>query len=370
MIVNSEKDLLKDEKRLTELNGKELSLDRKYNQLYQKETHNKYSILKDIQKMILYSRINRIKNLKSSTEKLALFKAMEKVEYETFIRSLIKEFESNSYSEQVTPSVFKEKYSSTSNQTIMKRMENISLDFYESLEDSFVIKSIQTILEEKKLGEWMNNFTGYEKSKTYYNYVDGSSTFALRLDEDYYDCWIYQWLTTRCCASHIAGSNLSHSNQMFLDTVPAFLNLIYTDYLVTEIHGCPMKNPGYEEYILLRTEIEKFRKRYHSRIMGDISSCKLIQDCFNKEVYKDSPDFNLTENFRVLLASEWISLFTKFLGYSVYKVWQEDSYMAFQMLDAYMNNFSKFSQTLDLSLIGLSNEEVLKYTRDFGKYGK
>ena len=44
--------------------------------------------------------------------------------------------------------------------------------------------------------------------------------------------------------------------------------------------------------------------------------------------------------------------------------------MAFQILDAYMNNFSKFSQTLDLSLIGLSNEEVLKYTRDFGKYGK
>ena len=58
------------------------------------------------------------------------------------------------------------------------------------------------------------------------------------------------------------------------------------------------------------------------------------------------------------------------IGYSIYKVWQEDSYTAFQILDAYMNNFSKFSQTLDLSLIGLSNEEVLKYTRDFGKYGK
>lgn len=368
----TKKKLLKAEKKLTDVNIKKAFIDKEYDQLCQDELRSKYSALKDMKKRFLTLKIEKMESLKEEAEIIGLFENMERLtaegfEYESFIRTLIDEFKKGAYSKQSIPPKFMPDSYLVTNEIVAKKIKNASYNFYESLEESFATEEIKRISREKKLGEWRQYFAKLKTAEIYYNYLDGSSTFALKPQKTCYDYYRYLWLNTICCASHIIGSQLSYSNQLFLATVPAFLNLLFIDTLTAEIDSFSKNS---DNYIMMNHEIENFQKKYHASIKSTISLCSIYQENFNKEVYRDTANFNLTKYYRMRLTSEWITIFTKFLGYSMYKVWQEDSTLAFQMLDEYIKNFAKFSQTLDLSLIGLSDEDVIKYTRDFGKYGK
>ena len=367
---NYERKLLKLEKKLTNFNVKEANLDRKYDQLCQAKLCGQRSILNGMKKKIITLKTEKIESLKEDAQKVGLFETMERLIEEGFeysIHTLIIEFKKGLYSKQSVSSQSVPDVSLLSSETIAKKIKDMRYDFYGSLDDSFVTEEIKRISKEKELGEWHQYFPKFRTEGVYYNYLDGSSTFALKPEKTCYDNYRYLWLHLLCCASHIVGSDLSYSNQLFLNTVPAFLNLLFVDSLTGEIDHFSKNS---DNYMAMNYEIETFKTKYHESIISNVSLCSFYQECFYEEVYRAFGNLSVTKYYRICLATEWIKLFTKFLGYSLYKVWQEDSALAFQMLDEYMKNFSKFSQTLDLSLIGLSDEDVLKYTRDFGKYGK
>lgn len=79
--------------------------------------------------------------LKAYEEQSQLFQALRNTEYEPFIRSLIQEFEQNSYQENLQ--------SLTNISSDLAAMKETTLVFYETLKDNKVIKESQTILKEK-----------------------------------------------------------------------------------------------------------------------------------------------------------------------------------------------------------------------------
>ena len=70
----------------------------------------------------------------------------------------------------------------------------------------------------------------------YYNYLEGTSSFIMKPTNTIYDYWVYQWLSAKCWAHHIASQDVNISNQAFLSTVPAFFNLIFVDDLAKKMH--------------------------------------------------------------------------------------------------------------------------------------
>ena len=343
---NQRNESYQERKKLTLLNVKELSLERKYAQLYKKSLEG--SFIANVRGKALKQKIDKIGMLKAYEEQSQLFQALRNTEYEPFIRSLIQEYERNSYQENLQ--------SLTNISSDLAVMKETTLDFYETLKDSKVIKESQTILKEKNLGESIDAFPNRKIGKMYYNYLEGTSSFMMKPTDTIYDYWVYQWLSANCCAHHIASQDVNISNQAFLSTVPAFLNLIFVDDLAKKMHRD-------EEFVTVK-------KMYHHQVAKKIIFSEWVQRIFDYAIHSGCPDFKNAKDIEITLDSEWTNLFTAFAGYSLFKIWQEDPRTAMQMLDAYINNFSQVSQTFDLSLIGISNQDVLKYTRDFGKYGK
>ena len=335
-------------KELTILNLKELSLERKYAELYKKEL--KGSLIAMIKGKDLKKKINEIGALLAYEEQSRLFEALENTEYEPFITSFMQEFSQNSYKENINVQRL------TNVSTNLASMKSATLDFYETLNESKIIEKSQTILREKNFGEYITAFAHFKSGKMYYNYLEGTSSFIMKPTNTIYDYWIYQWLNAKCCVHNIAAQDVSISNQVFLGTVPAFLNLIYIDYLAKKLSA--------------DEECTTIKKMYHQQVAKTIAFSEWLQEIFNCAINDTSSDFKSAKDIGIALVSEWAHLFTAFVGYSLFRVWQEDPRAAMQMLDAYMNKFSQISKTLDLSLIGISNQDVLKYTRDFGKYGK